>query len=201
MKPPASAIAALLDGSHADPFSLLGPHEGPEGTFARAILHGAEEAEAFSLKGGKLGKMTRVDDRGVFEGKLRGKPKPVKYRCRGFGNEWWVTDPYSFGPVLGPMDDFLIAEGTHLRLFDKLGAHMIHHQGADGVHFAVWAPNARLVGLVGDFNGWDAARHPMRARHDVGIWEIFIPEIGAAPTVTVTWATSQFDGLRISQTS
>lgn len=177
MKPPASAIAALLDGSHADPFSLLGPHEGPEGTFARAVLHGAEEAEAFSLKGGRLGKMTRVDGP-LFEGKLRGKPKPVRYRCRGNGAEWWVTDPYSFGPVLGPMDDFLIAEGTHFRLFDKLGAHVVEHQGAHGVHFAVWAPNARSVNLVGDFNGWNGAVHMMRRRADIGVWEIFIPDIG-----------------------
>ncbi|WP_285713217.1 1,4-alpha-glucan branching protein GlgB [Erythrobacter oryzae] len=177
MKPPPEALAALLDGSHADPFSLLGPHDGPEGTFARAILHGAEEAEAFSLKGGRLGKMTRVDGP-LFEGKLRGKPKPVRYRCRGNGAEWWVTDPYSFGPVLGPMDDFLIAEGTHFRLFDKLGAHVIEHEGASGVHFAVWAPNARSVTLVGDFNGWNLAAHMMRRRVDIGVWEIFIPDIG-----------------------
>ncbi len=177
MRPPPEALAALLDGTHADPFALLGPHDGPEGTFARAILHGAEEAEAFSLKGGKLGKMTRVDGP-LFEGKLTGKPRPVRYRCRGAGAEWWVTDPYSFGPVLGPMDDFLIAEGTHLRLFDKLGAHVIHHQGADGVHFAVWAPNARNVTLVGDFNGWNPAAHMMRRRVDIGVWEIFIPDIG-----------------------
>ncbi|AOL93844.1 1,4-alpha-glucan branching protein GlgB [Porphyrobacter sp. LM 6] len=177
MKPPLEAIAALLDGTHADPFALLGPHEGPEGTFARAILHGAEEAEAFSLKGGRLGRMTRVDGP-LFEGKLRGKAKPIRYRCRGFGNEWWVTDPYSFGPVLGPMDDFLIAEGTHFRLFDKLGAHVIQHQGASGVHFAVWAPNARSVNLVGDFNGWNGAAHMMRRRVDIGVWEIFIPNIG-----------------------
>jgi 1,4-alpha-glucan branching enzyme len=167
----------LIDGTHADPFALLGPHDGPEGTFARAILHGAEEAEAFSLKGGRLGKMVRVDGP-LFEGKLRGKPKPVKYRCRGNGNEWWVTDPYSFGPVLGPMDDFLIAEGTHFRLFDKLGAHVIEHEGARGVHFAVWAPNARGVNLVGDFNGWNPAVHMMRRRVDIGVWEIFIPDIG-----------------------
>jgi 1,4-alpha-glucan branching enzyme len=177
VKPPPEAIAALLDGTHADPFSLLGPHDGPEGTFARAILHGAEEAEAFSLKRGRLGRMTRVDGP-LFEGKLRGKPKPVRYRCRGAGAEWWVTDPYSFGPVLGPMDDFLIAEGTHFRLFDKLGAHVIHHEGADGVHFAVWAPNARGVNLVGDFNGWNPAAHMMRRRVDIGVWEIFIPDIG-----------------------
>ena len=123
MKPPRSAITALLDGTHADPFGLLGTHAGPEGTFARALLPGAEEASAFSLKGAELGKLIRVDDRGLFEGPIKGKPKPVKYRCRAGSHEWWVTDPYSFGPVLGPTDDFLIAEDTHLRLFDKLGAH------------------------------------------------------------------------------
>ena len=178
MKPPQSAIEALLAGRHADPFSLLGPHAGPDGTFARAILPGAETAEAFSLRGGRLGKLTRVDDRGLFEGKLRGAPKPVKYRCTGGGTEWWVTDPYSFAPVLGPLDDFLIAEGTHLRLFDKLGAHLIEHQGCHGAHFAVWAPNAQAVSVVGDFNDWNAARHTMRNRVDIGVWEIFIPDIG-----------------------
>ncbi|HET9630556.1 MAG TPA: alpha-amylase family glycosyl hydrolase, partial [Novosphingobium sp.] len=178
MKPPGSAITALLEGSHADPFSLLGPHAGPEGTFVRAILPGAEEASAFSLGGAALGKLARADPRGLFEGKVKGQPRPLKYRCRARGHEWWITDPYSFGPVLGPTDDFLIAEGTHLRLFDKLGAHVIEHEGARGVHFAVWAPNARLVSLVGDFNDWDPARHPMRGRKGTGVWEIFLPDIG-----------------------
>src|SRR6185369_6479672 len=151
---------------------------GPDGTFARAILPGAEDASAFSLKGAPLGDLARVDERGLFEGTIKGKPRPVKYRCRAKGGEWWVGDPYSFGPVLGPVDDFLIAEGSHLRLFDKLGAHCIVHEGAEGVHFAVWAPNARLVSLVGDFNDWDGRWHPMRRRADIGVWEIFIPEIG-----------------------
>ena len=178
MKPSASALAALLDGTHADPFSLLGVHAGPDGSFARALLPGAEEVSAFSLKGAALGRLVRVDPAGLFEGKLRGTPKPVQYRCRAGGNEWWVVDPYAFGPVLGPVDDLLIAEGTHFRLFDKLGAHPIEHQGVSGVHFAVWAPNARLVALVGDFNDWDARRHVMRRRPDIGVWEIFLPGIG-----------------------
>jgi 1,4-alpha-glucan branching enzyme len=89
-----------------------------------------------------------------------------------------VTDPYSFGPVLGPVDDFLIAEGTHQRLYDKFGAHLVEHQGASGVHFAVWAPNAEAVSVVGDFNDWDRRRHVMRRRGDVGVWEIFVPDIG-----------------------
>lgn len=125
MKPPASAIDALLDGTHADPFSLLGIHEGPDGAFARAVLPGAEEAVAWSLSGKKLGKLSRVDGRGLFEGKVKGPRQPARYACKADGHEWLVTDPYSFGPVLGPLDDFLIAEGTHLRLFDKMGAHLI----------------------------------------------------------------------------
>ena len=93
------------------------------------------------------------------------------------GAEWWVDDAYSYGPVLGPVDDYLIVEGSHLRLFDKLGAHLIHHQGSDGVHFAVWAPNAAAVSLVGDFNAWDPRSHQMRFRSDTGVWEIFVPAI------------------------
>ena len=177
MRPPPEAIAALLDGSHGDPFALLGTHAGPVGTFSRAILHGAEQAEAFSLEGEHLGAMTRIDGP-LFEGTLRGPPQPIRYSCRAGDSQWWVTDPYSFGPVLGPMDDFLIAEGTHYRLFDKLGAHVIDHEGASGVHFAVWAPNARSVTLVGDFNGWNGAAHMMRRRADIGVWEIFVPGIG-----------------------
>ena len=179
MKPPGEAIAALLEGTHADPFSLLGVHAGPDGVFARALLPGAETAEAHDLTGKKLGKLKRVDDRGLFEGKLAGAPKPVKYRCTSGEHEWWITDAYSFGPVLGPTDDFLIAEGTHLRLFDKLGAHLIEHEGASGVHFAVWAPNARFVSVVGDFNDWNHRRHLMRKRLDIGVWELFIPDIEA----------------------
>ena len=178
MKPPQSAIDALLDGTHGDPFSLLGVHEGPAGTLLRAVLPGAEEAEAFKLDGTLLGPLDRVDPRGLFEGRYLGPREPISYRCSAGGHDWIVTDPYSFGPVLGPLDDLLIAQGTHYRLFDKMGAHLIEHEGASGVHFAVWAPNARRVSLVGDFNDWDAARHPMRHRQDIGVWEIFIPDIG-----------------------
>ena len=179
MKPSPAALEALLNGTHADPFALLGIHEGPGGAFARAVLPGAETAEAHSLGGKALGELKRIDDRGLFEGHVTGPRQPVKYRCTAGPHEWWVTDAYSFGPVLGPLDDFLINEGTHLRLFDKLGAHVIEHEGARGVHFAVWAPNAELVSVVGDFNDWDGRRHPMRRRADIGVWEVFLPDIEA----------------------
>jgi 1,4-alpha-glucan branching enzyme len=179
VKPPASAIEALLAGTHADPFSLLGVHDGPQGVFARAILPEAETVSAFGLDGAPLGQLARIDDRGLFEGRIDGTPQPVIYRCTAGAHEWQVTDPYSFGPVFGPLDDFLMAQGTHLRLFDKMGAHLITHEGAQGVHFAVWAPNATQVAVVGDFNGWNPARHPLRRRLDIGVWEIFIPGIDA----------------------
>ena len=178
MKPGPSAISALLDGTHADPFSLLGIHQGPQGGFVRAVLPGTERVEAFDLAGQALGLLTCVHAGGLFEGKVSGGPQPVRYRCHAGAHDWWVTDPYSFAPVLGPIDDFLIAQGTHLRLFAKMGAHTIEHQGVLGVHFAVWAPNARLVSLVGDFNDWDHRRLPMRRRADIGVWEIFVPDIG-----------------------
>jgi 1,4-alpha-glucan branching enzyme len=177
VKPPGEAIQALLEGRHADPFSLLGPHAGPTGTFARVWIPGADSAEAHDISGKSLGALSRVDARGLFEGKIAGTPQPLKYKAQGGGVEWWVTDPYSFGPVLGPVDDFLMAEGTHKRLYDKMGAQPIHHQGVDGIHFSVWAPNARRVSVVGDFNDWDGRRHVMRLRRDVGVWEIFIPDI------------------------
>ena len=179
MKPPGGAIEALLEGRHDDPFSLLGPHAGPGGTFARVLIPGAETAEAHDLSGAPLGILDRIDDRGLFEGPIDGAPQPLRYKAQGYGAEWWVSDAYSFGPVLGPIDDVLMAEGSHLRLHDKLGAHLIEHEGASGVHFAVWAPNARRVAVVGDFNDWDGKRHAMRRRADVGVWEIFVPDIAA----------------------
>jgi 1,4-alpha-glucan branching enzyme len=177
VKPVPAALESLLAGRHDDPFSLLGAYAGPEGTFARTLIPGAERAEAHDLSGKSLGWLTRTDQRGLFEGTIPGPPRPLKYRAQGSGAEWWVTDPYSFGPVLGPVDDFLMAEGTHVRLYDKMGAHRIAHEGAQGVHFAVWAPNAQRVSVVGDFNNWDGRLHQMRRRRDVGVWEIFIPDI------------------------
>ena len=179
MKPSKAAIDALLAGTNADPFALLGLHPGPQGVFARVWLPGAEVVRAFSFAGEPLGELARVDPAGLFEGPVAGPRQPVRYHATGNGAQWQVTDPYSFGPVLGPIDDFLIAEGSHLRLFDKLGAHLIEHEGAAGVHFAVWAPHAALVSLVGDFNDWDHRRLPMRRRADIGVWEIFVPDIGA----------------------
>ncbi|HEV2896249.1 MAG TPA: 1,4-alpha-glucan branching protein GlgB [Pseudaminobacter sp.] len=175
-----SDVEAIVSGRHGDPFSVLGVHEAGSGLVARCFVPHAEFVTAFTLQGKKAGELARVHDAGFFEGKLSiRKRQPLKYLARNAGGEWHLTDPYSFGPVLGPMDDYFIAEGSHLRLFDKLGAHLISHEGASGVHFAVWAPNARRVSVVGDFNEWDGRRHSMRHRIDTGIWEVFVPDLGA----------------------
>jgi 1,4-alpha-glucan branching enzyme len=176
----AGDVAAIVAGTHGDPFAVLGVHEVDKGFVARCFVPHAEFVTAYTLTGKKAGELSRRDAGGFFEGRLSlRKRQPLRYHARNAGGDWWLTDPYSFGPVLGPLDDYYIAEGSHLRLFDKLGAHLIDHEGASGVHFAVWAPNARRVSVVGDFNEWDGRRHTMRVRRDTGIWELFIPDIGA----------------------
>ncbi|WP_290751710.1 1,4-alpha-glucan branching protein GlgB [Amaricoccus sp.] len=173
-------VDAIVAGSHGDPFAVLGVQEVDGKLVARCLIEGADEVEALTLDGKPAGMLEKRHDGGFFEGKLKiRKRQPLRYRARNAGGEWLVGDAYSFGPVLGPMDDYYIREGSHLRLFDRMGAHPVRHEGADGVHFAVWAPNARRVSVIGDFNGWDGRRHVMRLRRDTGIWEIFVPDIGA----------------------
>ena len=122
------------------PFS---DHTSPARAGSRAVVAGADTVEASTLDGEPLGKLERRNANGFFEGKvaLTGQ-QPVRYRAANSGGQWLFVDPYSFGPILGPMDDYYSAEGTHLRLFDKLGAHVLEHEGVTGVHFAVWAPSA-----------------------------------------------------------
>ncbi|MFP5077167.1 1,4-alpha-glucan branching protein GlgB [Rhizobium sp. YIM 134829] len=177
---PTEDVEAIVAGTHGDPFAVLGVHAAAKELVARCFIPGAETVSVETLAGKEIGTLQRRHDAGFFEGPVAlKKSQPVRYRARNGGGEWVVVDPYSFGPVLGPMDDYYIREGSHLRLFDKLGAHSLSHEGEEGFHFAVWAPNARRVSVVGDFNGWDGRRHAMRLRRDTGIWEIFLPGIGA----------------------
>src|ERR1700712_242552 len=174
----ADEIAAILNGTHSDPFSVLGPHQLNDGFVARCFIPGAEAVTATALDGTAIGELDCIDPTGFFSGKVSvSKLQPVRYRARRGDAEWAVTDPYSFGPVLGPMDDYYAREGSDLRLFDKMGAHPLKHEGVQGFHFAVWAPNAQRVSVVGDFNNWDGRRHVMRFRSDSGIWEIFAPDV------------------------
>jgi 1,4-alpha-glucan branching enzyme len=174
-------IEAIVAGTHGDPFAVLGPHLAGGHWRIRAFAPGAERLAVVDLSGKQLITLTRRHDAGFFEGRLA---QPMEqcpsYRltARHGSTTWTFDDPYRFPPVLGPMDDWLIGEGTHTQLYDRLGAQCITHEGIAGVCFAVWAPNARRVSVVGDFNAWDGRRHPMRLRHGTGVWEIFIPDVG-----------------------
>jgi 1,4-alpha-glucan branching enzyme len=172
-------IQAIVDGKHADPFKVLGLHRIGKSWVARCFVPGADIVHAQGLDGAELGELQKRHHSGFFEGVINIEvARPLRYLCANGGGRWIVADAYSLGPVLGPQDDYYMGEGNHLRLYDKLGAHLIHHEGEDGTHFAVWAPNATRVSVVGDFNAWDGRRHVMRKRMDVGVWEIFVP--GAA---------------------
>ncbi|HEX7782869.1 MAG TPA: 1,4-alpha-glucan branching protein GlgB [Sphingobium sp.] len=174
-------IERLVQGFDDDPFALLGVHPDGKGFVARVLLPEAEAVTAYTLAGKEVAELSQLHPGGLFAGKVAiRKRQPLRYHARyPGGGDYWMTDPYSFGPVLGPMDDYYIAEGSHHRLLDKMGAHVMEHEGATGTHFAVWAPNAQRVSVVGDFNRWDGRRDVMRLRRDTGIWEIFVPEVGA----------------------
>ncbi len=177
---PSGVVDAIVAGRHGDPFAVLGWHDSGNAAVVRAFVPGADAIDAIDSEGRPIAKLVRRHDEGLFEGEVGLSGARVRYRLRCMrGTQVWLQDdPYAFGPVLGTMDDWLIGEGTHVRLYDRLGAHAMIHEGVAGVHFAVWAPNASRVSVVGDFNAWDGRRHVMRKRIDTGVWEIFLPVLG-----------------------
>ncbi|MBI6949908.1 1,4-alpha-glucan branching protein GlgB [Pseudomonas sp. AO-1] len=178
--PTAQDIDALVRAEHHDPFSILGPHgDGAGGQFIRAYLPGALKVEVLDKDSGEeRGELTATETPGLFVGHFA-QARPYLLRTRWAGGEQVAEDPYSFGQLLGEMDLYLFAEGNHRDLSSCLGAQLKTVDGVDGVRFAVWAPNARRVSVVGDFNVWDGRRHPMRLRHPSGVWELFIPRLQA----------------------
>jgi len=176
------AVRAILRADHPDPFSFLGMHSEPDGqaVAVRAFLPKADEVAVIdSSSGSVVGELQRVHDAGFFAGLLEGRQHTFRYRLRvkGGDGEVEIEDPYRFSPLLGELDVHLLLEGYHPHSFDKLGAHPMTLDGVEGVGFAVWAPNARRVSVIGAFNDWDARRHAMRLHHDSGIWEIFLPGV------------------------
>ncbi|MGB5560363.1 MAG: 1,4-alpha-glucan branching protein GlgB [Paracoccaceae bacterium] len=179
---PADDIERILAGTHRDPFAFLGQHMVDGMPAVRVFDPWAESVEVLDGKTGRrVFALTAVADApGLFVGQAPRRKSRFAYRLRMTrdGNVWTVEDPYRFGPVLGELDEHLIGEGAHLNLWEVLGAHLMTHEGVEGTRFAVWAPNARRVSVVGNFNGWDGRRHLMRQRGQTGVWEIFIPGIG-----------------------
>ncbi|MGK0673286.1 MAG: 1,4-alpha-glucan branching protein GlgB [Halothiobacillaceae bacterium] len=169
------SIARLLDGRHHDPFSLLGRHPLGEGwSCVRALL-----PQATSVRLGPQGPaMERIDPRGLWqwEGPDDNLPRHYSLHCTDqHGHTFELIDPYTFEPQLGELDMYLFGEGRHWHVYRVLGAHPHQVDGIDGVLFAVWAPNAERVSVVGDFNQWDGRRNMMRNRGSSGLWELFIP--------------------------
>jgi 1,4-alpha-glucan branching enzyme len=173
---------AILEGDHRDPFGYLGLHRSGDGYVIRAFLPEAASVQAIEPKGRRaLAELERLHEAGLYVGELKGRKRRPSYRLlvEWHGRAVELEDPYRFPPWLGDLDVHLLAEGRHLGAYDRLGAHPATLEGIEGVAFAVWAPNARRVSVVGDFNNWDGRRHCMRLRHGCGVWEIFIPGLGA----------------------
>lgn len=180
----AEDIEAIVNADHRDPCAVLGMHPlTSEGDLVvRAFLPDAREAAVVDAGDGSvIARLERMHDAGFFAGALLGRTAPFSYRLRitTDGGHLDLNDAYRFPPILNENDEKLLAQGAHLRSYRKLGAHPQQLDRVSGVSFAVWAPNAHRVAVVGDFNNWDGRRHGMRLRHECGVWEIFVPEARA----------------------
>ncbi|MCY1260593.1 1,4-alpha-glucan branching enzyme GlgB [compost metagenome] len=172
-------LERLRRAEHGDPFAFLGPRADGDGWLVRTWQPGAEEVELIDAGSGEpLGPMQREDPEGLFSLRLPQRV-PYRLRIRWPEGEHETEDPYAFGPLLGETDLYLFAEGNHRDLGACLGAQLLEQDGIPGVRFAVWAPNARRVSVVGGFNDWDGRRHPMRLRYPSGVWELFVPRLQA----------------------
>ncbi|NQU09102.1 MAG: 1,4-alpha-glucan branching protein GlgB [Candidatus Abyssubacteria bacterium] len=174
-----------MAGECRDPHAILGAHPLDDGgapvVVIRAMHPDATGAEV-RLDGGVSLPMSLIHEGGLFAVAVQGSKWPFPYEIRfafGDGGTWQRKDPYAFMPTLGEIDLYLHGEGTHRRLYQLLGAHPRVERGHRGVAFAVWAPNAKRVSVVGDFNRWDGRLYPMRTMGVSGIWELFIPDLGA----------------------
>jgi 1,4-alpha-glucan branching enzyme len=178
----AAEIASLVAGTHANPFAFLGLHQGhgSKGLTARCFLPGAQEVRLIANDDPKQAwVLTRLHLDGFFATRIDDKSEPFGYRLEVTweGAPVLLDDPYRFGSVLSSKEVLRFRQGQLWRAWECLGARALNLDGVDGFTFAVWAPNARRVSVVGLFNGWDGRRHAMRKLHDAGIWEIFIPAL------------------------
>jgi 1,4-alpha-glucan branching enzyme len=176
--PDRAEIDRVLRGSHHDPFEVLGLHPERGGWVVRALLPGAAEAEVV-FSGERL-PMERLPETDFFTARVEAVAAPAyRLRWRPGHGEWRETeDPYRFSPVVGDLDLYLFGEGRHRHIYRILGAHLCEHEGVKGASFATWAPNAKRVSVVGDFNQWHGLAHPLRVRGQSGVWELFVPGLG-----------------------
>jgi 1,4-alpha-glucan branching enzyme len=172
-------LEAIVRREHGDPHSILGAHPDGDGLVIRALRPGAR-AVAAQFDDGRDVELEEIHPGGVFESTVPGAEPPLSYRLEvdyGEGGSFTIEDPYRFTPTIGDFDLHLIGEGRHEELYERLGSHVIEHEGVRGTAFAVWAPAARAVSVVGDFNSWDGRLHAMRSMGPGGIWELFLPGV------------------------
>ena len=173
-------VVRLLARDHHDPHSVLGAHPHPRGVVIRALRPGA--ASVVVRSAGREVPLDAIVPETMFEGVVEGVALPLRYELvvdYPEGESETIVDPYSFLPTLGELDLHLFAEGRHELLFCVLGAHRREVDGVVGTRFAVWAPSARAIAVVGDFNLWNSLTHPMRSLGGSGVWELFVPGVGA----------------------
>ena len=168
---------ALADGQVDNPFAILGPHRDEAGRFIRVYVPGADAVSAV-FDDGEAVALSAAEPAGLFAGRVANEGRYVLQIAWQAATQT-TEDPFAFGPVLTDVDLYLVNEGRHFELGRAFGAHLAEMDGVSGVRFAVWAPNARTVSVVGDFNSWDSRRHPMRRRGDSGVWDFFLPGLTA----------------------
>lgn len=174
-----SVINSFFDGKHADPFAVLGMHETHNGIEIRTLLPDADKVEVIDKETQSMVvTLERVDERGFFSAIVPDVNHFFAYQFKVYwgSDVHLIEDPYRFHSMINDLDQWLLAEGSLLRPYDVLGAHFSECDGVSGVNFRVWAPNAKRVSLVGDFNYWDGRRHPMRFHPASGVWELFLPK-------------------------
>jgi 1,4-alpha-glucan branching enzyme len=179
---PPDEVNSFLAGTHSDPFRILGPHRVGNDLEIRIFRPDAQKIDI--LLNGKSDATIaaeRIHPDGLFCATVPGATRDLDYHFRltaWNGAEWITRDPYQYGPIMGETDLHLFAEGQHWQIYEKFGAHLRTVGDTAGVYFAVWAPNAQRVSVVGDFNGWDGRVNPMRKLLGNGVWELFLPEVG-----------------------
>jgi 1,4-alpha-glucan branching enzyme len=173
-------MSALVQGRYRDPFAVLGLHKEGNNRIVRTFQPQARSIVLVDADDNALQEMQRVHADGLFEAIM--PPRKRRYALRVTthdGTTYVHEDPYRFVSSLGDLDLYLLGEGSDQKIYDKLGARVLTLEGIKGTRFAVWAPNASRVSVIGDFNDWDGRRHCMRLHPGNGIWEIFLPELGS----------------------
>jgi 1,4-alpha-glucan branching enzyme len=173
-------VQALAEARHGDPFAVLGLHADADGKlWVRAMLPSAQNVAVLdAASGNPLAALVEHPASGLWQGAIPRRKNRFDYRLQvqwHSGGDGVYADAYAFGPLIADDDLHFFGEGLHLRPYTFLGAHPMRVNDIDGVRFAVWAPNAQRVSVIGDFNAWDGRRHPMRSRGGGGVWEIFVP--------------------------